>query len=263
MRRDRRAPALYELMQTRPHAGPPIRPGRPAINPATLPDAEERLSWFSPGRVIRVPTGYLVVALLLSLALAIAGYIIGYKKRDRDFQRQAEQALARQFEGVTDPLAIPSPSSPPPVSPGAPSAERNSPSLPLPGSSPIGRGTPPAQNPQNTGRLSPGRVVLIRQPADDPRQIGQNYLVVAQLAQSEAERAANFLASKGLEIAVVPVDNRPSTSFVVVVRGFGPGEWYGPDGKHLERDVQALGREYKRDHKGPVDFSDAWWQKFK
>jgi len=259
-------------MQAQPKGGLSARPGRPSINPASLPgpiNPEERLSWFSPGRVIRVPVGYLIVALLLILSLAITGYIVGYKKRDRDLQRQAELALARQFDGVTDPLALSTPPTGLPPSPRPPqlpqSTNATTPTTPTTPANPANRSnqTINAPNTPNTTLPKSGRVFLVRQPADDPRQVGRNYLVVAQLAMAEAERAANFLAAKGLEIAVVSVDNRSSTAFVVVVQGFGPGEWYGPDGKRLERDVQALGREYKRDDKGPVDFSDAWWQKFK
>lgn len=253
MRRDKRAPALYELMRSRPKGAPFAPPGT-LYHPveAEPEETEDRLSWLSPGRVVRIPVGYIIVAALTILALSVGGYMIGYKKREREEARLRELDLSRQFNNVRDPLADgqtqpPGGSAAPASSSVAGSPERTPLSI--------------SSEPSPSGR--PGRVTMVRQPADDPRGAGKNYLVAAQLAPEEAEKAANFLASRGLEIAVVPVDNRSLNWHVVVVQGFGPGDWYGPGGKRLERDLQALGRQYKRDHKGPVDFSDAWWQKYK
>lgn len=257
MRRDKRAPALYELMRSRSKGGPFAPPGtlyRPTeVEPE---ETDDRLSWLSPGRVIRLPVGYLIVAALLILALSIGGYMIGYKKREREEARLREQDLRRQFDDVRDPLADPQGRS------GAAGTvpSTGQPVLGSPERPPVASSSEPPPS-ALSGR--PGRVTVVRQPGDDPREGGKNYLVAAQLALEEAQKAANFLAARGLEIAVVPVDNRSLTWHVVVVQGFGPGDWYGPGGKRLERDLQALGRQYKRDLKGPVDFSDAWWQKFK
>lgn len=254
MRRDKRAPALYELMRSRSKGGPFAPPGtlyRPTeVEPE---ETDDRLSWLSPGRVIRLPVGYIIVAALVILALSIGGYMIGYKKREREEARLREQELRRQFDDVRDPLV--DPQARPGAAPNSNQAVLGSPERLPSATRPEPSSTTPA------GR--PGRVTIVRQPNDDPREAGKNYLVAAQLSMEEAEKAANFLATNGLEIAVVPVDNRALNWHIVVVQGFGSGDWYGPGGKRLERDLQALGRQYKRDQKGPVDFSDAWWQKFK
>lgn len=256
MRRDKRAPALYELMRSRQKGGPFISPGSTYTPAEAQPELDDPVSWLSPGRVVRVPVGYLIVAVLLVVALAISGYMVGYKQRQREEDRQRSLDLRRQLDGVTDPLAEPRTAIPAGTSQIAGRPEPVTPRGGQPGAA-----GPSGGLGQDSTR--PGRVTIVTDKASDPRQTGLNYLVIAQLSREESERAANFLSSKGLEIAVVPVDNRSSTWHVVVVRGFGSDEWYGPDGKRLERDVQALGREYRRDHRGPVDFSDAWWQKFR
>lgn len=104
-------------------------------------------------------------------------------------------------------------------------------------------------------------MVAVTGSGDDPRQPGMNYLIAATLPTDEAEKAAAFLSSRGLEIAVVPVDNRPSQRWVVVLQAFGSREWYGPEGKRLEEQIKSLGREYQQQFKGPSVFRDPWWKK--
>lgn len=261
MRRDKRAPALYELMRPRSKS-PPLAGSVPAPYtraPVASPETDDSLSWLSPGRVIRIPVGYVFVAAVVLVAMMIGGYMAGYKQRQREEERQRALEVRRQLDGVTDPLAAAPAMVPagPAASPGggggtgAPIAGRPEPASPTgaPGAAQVQAGS------------SGGRLIVVRDGASDPRVVGQNYLVVAMLAYEEAERAANFLASRGLEILLVPVHNRPSNWHVIVGRGFGSGEYYGPSGKRLEHDIHALGREYKSQHRGPVNFSDAWWLK--
>lgn len=97
--------------------------------------------------------------------------------------------------------------------------------------------------------------------ATDPREPGLNYLIAATLPIDEARRAADFLSSKGLEIGIIPVDNRPSLRWVVVLEGIAAKDLGGSAARSLERRIQDLGREYRDLHKGPTVFNDPWWKK--
>ena len=87
-----------------------------------------------------------------------------------------------------------------------------------------------------------------------------NYLIAATLPRDEGEKAAQFLASRGLEIALVPVDNQGSRWVVVVLQGVAAKDLGGPAARNLEQRLQSLGREYKQ-MKGPTVFNDPWWKK--
>jgi len=250
LRRSKKAPTLYELIRERP-AGSPFSAGAGPTSSAPsrpLPRIEEDApsgagSLLSPGRVVRVPVGYLFFAGAIILALIVAGYAVGYKKRDAeaaaDRQREAQRALA----GVTDPLQEPA----------------------GPITQPTGLGTaatPERPIPVPPSRSGPGgRILRVDAPAQDPRRAGLNYLVVAFLPENEAQRAAEFLAGQGLEIGLMKVDNRPSWREVVDLQGLEASELGGEASDRIRQRVTALGRDYKRQERGPVDFADAYWKK--
>jgi len=185
------------------------------------------------------------------LAVGIGGYAIGYSMSERAHRRQLQDLALGGVgaEPINEPL------NQLPVNPG------------LMGPREAAAGTPPPSSPsesgQSTNNPSTGRVVVVGGKTKDPRQAGMNYLIVATLPKSEAEDAAAFLASRGLEIGVIPVDNRPSRWRVVVLEGFGSKDWYGTAGKALEAQVKALGREYQQERKASTNFKDPYWEKYR
>lgn len=252
LRRSKKAPTLYELIRERPTGGP-FSPGagpvvRHPIRPATQAEDDRPAgggSLFSPGRVVRVPVGYLFFAAAAVLALIVAGYALGYKKRDAEAAAERQREAQRALDGVTDPLQTaqePTQGVVPAEGRTAAMPERTAPAVPL--------------------RTGPGgRVVRIDAPGADPRQPGLNYLVIAFLPEKEAQRAAEFLAGQGLEIGLVKADNRPSWREIVDLQGLEASQLGGDASDRIRQRVTALGREYKRQERGPVDFADAYWKK--
>ena len=155
------------------------------------------------------------------------------------------------------------PSAPEPSLPKQPEPRSNPPieSAPVSGPKPSQPPTAPATPPTNTAPAAAKGVVLVAGPKDDPRQLGLNYLIAATLPRDEAEKAAQFLFSRGLEVAVVPADNGGSQRWVVVLEGLTAKDLGGPRARSLESTLQQLGRVYKQELKGPTVFNDPWWKK--
>ncbi|HBS29423.1 MAG TPA: hypothetical protein DEB06_08230 [Phycisphaerales bacterium] len=257
LRRSKKAPTLYELIHQRPASGGSFTPGSaPASAPLrpSPPIAEEpgpaMGSLFSAGRVVRVPIGYFFFAGLLVLALVVGGYVVGYKKRDAEADAERQRDAQRALSGVTDPLSGPGPSGPGSGPPGVAEPVRG------PDPRPAGGGAQPNRSQTSAGP----RIVRVERPGDDPRRAGLNYLVIATLPQADAERAAEFLVGNGLEIGLVKADHRPSWREVVDLRGLEPSQ-LGDASDRVRQQITALGREFKRQGRGAVDFADAYWKK--
>jgi len=206
---------------------------------------------------VKLPPGYFAAGMLLVLAVLIIGYMLGYNIRKVEERRETEAQVARDLDRTVDPLVQV------PVNPGLvqnqPATRSKQPSAPGPTRPSGSSGAGANSGPDGASRV-PG-VVMVERAADDPRQRDMNYLVVATLPVDEAQKAASFLAAKGLPVAVVPTDGRSTQRWVVILRGFGPKEWYGPEGKGLEEQIKSLGREYQTQTKGPPVFRDPWWKK--
>lgn len=328
MRRDKNAPALYELIRDKPAAGkpvpPPARPASPmvttrpapAIKPPPAPrpvdDTERPASILTPGRSVRIPLGYFIPVAILLLVAVVGAYTVGYQRRDAE-QKVVEQRESAEALDAVDPLASvpvnPQILNPPaggstaaprqsaPANPQPRQAANTTPPKPdtvarpaagtpttPPGSNQPTRqptATPPSGTPQpstpanpaanpapaNTapapvgGTTRPKGVVIVNSPADDPRQVGLNYLIAATLTADEAEKAAQFLVSRGLDAAVVPADGRGSQRWVVILEGLAAKDLGSSRARTLENRLQDLGRVYRQELKGPTVFNDPWWKK--
>ncbi|MDX2115958.1 MAG: hypothetical protein SFZ24_10135 [Planctomycetota bacterium] len=233
---------------------------------------------------MRLPVGYLIGISLLFAALLVGAFVTGYNRRKAEEIRVREAEAVRELDQVVDPLALPaggrsmpSSSERAPAETDAANSRRGSTGptpnpqnrVPSGGNRPSTTGNEPrsgaAAPPPSPVQSRPAErergVVVVTGPADDPRQPGLNYLIAATLPTDEAEKAADFLSSSGLEIALVPADNRPSLRWVVVLRGVAAKDLGGPTARALEQRLQDLGREYKQVHRGPTVFNDPWWKK--
>jgi hypothetical protein len=104
----------------------------------------------------------------------------------------------------------------------------------------------------------------------DPRQPGRNYLKLATLGRADAERSISFLAASGVETIGVPVvdpktgsANNPARYEVFATVGI-TGEEYSnnrPVRAELEAKVAKIGERFRREAKGPTDFSKPLWMK--
>jgi len=224
----KRGPTLYELMG---------ESGRlRGLGPSPNDPAHEAGPHEAPGLIqrttLRVPLGYVLVAVAGVAAAVLLAYSIGYQagqnRRDRmDAQRLAGQA-DRQAP-TRDPLLAPSAG----PATAAPTAE-----------------------PDDTGPSDPAPA---RAATDgDPRTPGLNYFIVALYPEDLARRAAAFLRERGVDAAVVPNNASRNLYHVVSLRGFPRREVGTPAYTEHRALLMRLGRVWKREHDGPTDFSDAW-----
>ena len=285
----RRSPALYELIagqsrddvpgaaagtptprtpptstgvagvEAKPSAARVQQPVRvePAVRHAPFED-EDRVLGISPGRVLRVPIGYVFMGVFVVLVALFTTYTIGYKQRDNLAQRDKELAAQNETRQIVDPMiqrSLPPaavthpPTATPPVA--APPTHANTKSI-----------TDPTENPAAGSSSSAARLTVVEKPADDPRQVGLNYAVVATLPLREATAAGQYLASKGFGVALVPLSDKKLWQ-VTPTRGFEGDKYQAAEGKAFEKSIKDLGKAFKRDMKGASDFSDLFWRKLK
>ncbi|MBN8597809.1 MAG: hypothetical protein J0L78_09060, partial [Planctomycetes bacterium] len=120
--------------------------------------------------------------------------------------------------------------------------------------------------------IEAGQVLTAKGVGPDPRQSGWNYLLLGMLSREEAGLAIQFFAKNGVEtvgVAVDPVDRKSprgntSPRFQLFAATGIPSSDFAS--KQLERDrlkteVVRLGAIWKKDHKGSMSFSDAFWLK--
>lgn len=240
----RRGPALYELIRDKPRVRVPVDGDRPAREPSAPVVGGGAPQVFSgAGRSIRVPMGYVFLAVAAGIALLFLGFFIGHSRANsKAMEERRAQSAALLEDSVADPLAeLGSRVNP---QSGQPSAN--------PPVRPSGSGTPAGAS--NAGRAS-AAVGL------DPRAPGLNYFICARLRESEAVRAAEFLSANGVAAAVTPADN-PSLRLVVATRGFTREEMRGGEATGLRSRITSLGRIYKDQHKGPTNFHDVYPEKY-
>ena len=256
-------PALYEMMRSRgltsaAQAGTRDRESEvqerdEAIElmrddaPSASPVVERLMALLSPGRTVRLPVGYMLLACAGILLLLVGAYVIGVNA-GKAIQRER---LAANFDispppsGVTDPLTRepkPSGSPPGPSNGGVLSGDRG--------------GAAPKDNVSAAGRPQSqwGPVV----PASDPRQKGWNYFVAAETTAAGAKRLAEFCRANGLETYVVPGKNG---SRVIVFPGF-EGPRGAPEVIALEERIHQVGDKYKSANRHETNMHDAYPAKY-
>lgn len=120
--------------------------------------------------------------------------------------------------------------------------------------------------------LEAGQALTGKGIGPDPRLSGWNYLLLGMLSREEAVACVQFFAKNGIETVAVQVDPvdrkspRGNTSprfQLFAARGIPSSEFAS---KQLERDklkqeIVRLGAVWKKDHKGSMSFSDAFWLK--
>jgi len=124
----------------------------------------------------------------------------------------------------------------------------------------------------NSSALDPGLVLTVKGAGSDPRQSGWNYLLLGMVSREEAVNAIQFFAKNGVETVGVPVDPvdrkspRGNTSprfQLFAAKGIPSTEFASKqlDRDKLKQEIVRLGAIWKKDHKGSMSFSDAFWLK--
>ena len=231
-RRD--GPTLYEMMSRMPPPGEKADEARGQVSGQgrERPGATPLLT---PGRMIRVPVGYIWTAVGLLILMVVLAYVFGYSRGNRravaDAERISEGLREKLEDGsrVVDPLLR---------SGGLPAAE----ALMDDSSAPE---TPPGGVSRTSGA--------------DPRVAGTAYFIAETPLWERADEIVAFIrlqgAGLGLDAAVVPTDN-PRFGQVIVLPGFEPSDSVTRD--RLRTLIIDLGRRYQRQGKNNDNFDDTY-----
>ena len=217
--------ALYELIQAR--QGSRADPLTPDPEPtAAAPTPGESIGWFSPGRTIRLPIGYLFLAAARLLLLAVFAYMFGYQHGERATQLQFGD-LAGRTDGI----------------PGAQIAQD-----PMATDSRAGAGSPsPTAYGVADQRSNTGSIDTIGDPwgpvPSDPREVGLNYFILIHTHFENAVKLANFCRTESLEAYVVKAKNMDQYQ-VVVLPGYRKGARELEQIRTLERRIKAVTRKW-------------------
>lgn len=266
-----------------PRSEDPSRTPAAQRTTAAAQDHESPLSaMLAPGRVIRVPVGYIWFAVAAFIGVAVASYAIGHQAASA-----AAKAEARELAGLNAPdpnttgLAAPgnrnNADEPAPYDPLAdrtnratrneapnrsaarPSNQNATRASDRPASN--NQTAPAASDPYGTGSGAPN-VYFVGGGIEDPREPGLNYLVLATaIPQEEAERIALFFGARGLPMVRLE-PNRAGRCTVTTLEGITGEQYRGNDPvrRDLEAAVTSLGRAFEAQG-GYTDFADAYWAK--
>ncbi len=217
------------------HAPVSIRPSPIAVGSPT--DTNVRIG---PGRVLRVPAGFLLLAcgfVVLCLALS---YMVGHRRGFGAAKTEYEKLITATSVPVNDPLG----SFQPVVE-----------TLPAAGASNAKPATPNVTPNSTIGRNEPSdwKPVI---PAKDPRKKGLNYFVLAQTSEQGSKTLAEFCRSNGLETYVVAGNNDRSRR-VIAFPGFEASARTSSEIKALEAKIHSIGDKWKK-NKGTTDLHDAY-----
>jgi hypothetical protein len=208
-------PALYELMRgRRSDPGP--------AEPEPQPEATD-WGWLSPGRTVRLPIGYLLLAAAIVLTAVVASFTVGYGRG----HGQATAELEQEWLGTNQQtLAVPPPGG-------------------LPGPPP--ETTPPVVRPEPT--RPPQAATAPGTPAwgpilSDPREPGKNYFVLIHTQRESAIRLAQFSRDHGVEAYAIRANNLTLYK-VVALPGYERGERAADFVQALERRIVEVARKWK------------------
>jgi len=212
--------------------------------------------------------------LLIVFLVWVTGNAYGRRQAEQQFERSFGQVggeIGGSAEGQVDGQRAGDAGSKPPAEMRGfqdPLAVRPAAAVPS-GAGTVGRpsSTDPASAP-----IESGLALNAKGTGPDPRQSGWNYLLLGMVSREEAAGAIQFFAKNGVETVGVPVDPvdrkspRGNTSprfQLFAARGIPSAEFAS---KQLERDrlkqeIVRLGAIWKKDHKGSMSFSDAFWLK--
>lgn len=243
MRKNSGQTALYELMGKRSVGVPSARPAVESTSSSVGVDLGG--SWLSPGRMLHLPVGYLLLGAALAIGATIGAYVLGYRQASVVVRKEYEQNVLMNAAGIdsltaNDPLM----STPDMESSGfqilVPTGSTNDiPSVTMGSPSPL------------EGSSSMGPIF------SDPRQVGLNYFILMQTTSEGAERVAVFCRTNGLETYVVGRNNA-RTFKVIVLPGYASNEVNSEKVRNLEALIHRVGEKWKQEEGGTTDFRDKY-----
>lgn len=233
MSRKTSQPALYEKFASR--AGTLSTPTR--IEPKLVASSEPSTPWLTPGRSIRVPVGYVLLAGALVLGLLFGTYIFSFNRGTKTARAEFEQELLRASNALSqatlvEPLTAVPPSGGGPAKAGQPNR-------------PSGSGAVASRDPSRWGPL-----------ISDPRVKGMNYFVLVEGSENGAVKLAEFCRGNGLETYVVSGKN-DRLRRVIAFPGFQSSARSSAEVKALEAKIHQVGDQWKKSQRG-TDLRDSY-----
>ena len=269
----RGAPALYELLSrgresrggttggtTVPNSAPGRRPGPTSIGPISPASSSGASSTAGRSGPPIDPALVRVLGMaVIGIALLVGVYSLGVARG------RAAGALPTDASGaqasVEPSRAGQSPATevPPPAAPIAREEPRSGNARPASGE----RGADRAAERSGDGQIA-GAVGAALPPAQrgiDPRQAGLQYIVIASVLESNADKLVQFCRDRGLDAWVVP-DQNGRLREITVLPGFPKSELKGPVASELKSRIRKVGAQWKAAGRGNSDFEDHYFKPF-
>ncbi|MDY7109737.1 MAG: hypothetical protein SYC29_13965 [Planctomycetota bacterium] len=241
---------LYELIKRR---GDPAERRAEPPRPGEAPPDEENRRWLAPGRTIRVPIGYLLLALAGVLLLLAIVYMLGYWRGGQDTRAEYDARYLESRAGgdaarrARDPL----------TEPGAEETGADAARPASPSAAPEDGGAPADDSRADETGLTRPRSAW--GPVEsDPRRAGRWYLVLAETQPEGARRLAAYCREAGLEAYVVVSHNNPARRCVIVLPGLASDAMSDPRERPLREQVYRVGDAWQATHRGERNLRDAY-----
>lgn len=228
----RNPPPVPEIMPAKPVLRIELKPREvQRTEAAPAPQPEP-----TPEPVVRVHTNAVYITVAVVLTLMVVAIAVGWQMGKSRQSQNDEPFMRRPAPTLTEP--------------GADASEvARAPTAPAPGATQ----TPP----QAAG------------PAD-PREKGLNYLYLAVLNQTEAERAGKFLRDNGVEAYAVSwvdpgggkANNADPLYRLFVKPGIPSGEMKKTTAQNLLTRVLELGGKWQKENRGTSNFTKYSWEKY-
>lgn len=245
MAKDRNTPALFEVfgrMNATPshpvEVAPTFTPPRVHVE-SIAPEADPAPIGPSSPRIIRLPIGYIYVALAVVVVAIVGSYFVGVSRGRQQALQPVEDAGNQP--PINDPTLNAGNGGGSNLGTSPPLDNRKVTPNPAPGNNPG-----PTANP---GPTTPGRRTLDR----DTRQAGLNYIIIERFEPDEAWAVKEFLKRNGIDVLVLK-DNNPALLQVVTAEGFR-GWSSNAAAQALDLKLEQLGRQWRSRERGSKDFS--------
>jgi hypothetical protein len=248
MRRGSRSRVGYS-----PSTPPPVETGHDEPIETASP-----LGWLSPGQVVRMPVGYLLIAAAGVLILVVAVFYVGYETGGRAEKVEAERRLREYGAPTNDPLVegFVDPVGSAADIPGAGGAE--------PGSDTTRQAQPTEtagrDEPDDAQSRQPAERRRTAAPATPERVKGLNYWIVSYTTPEEGERLVDFFAEHGIPAKAYPASG--GNVQVWVLRGFSREELRTNAADEFKLRLRRLGRIWKSERGGTDDLDTMWLNKY-
>jgi len=279
----RGAPALYELLNrgreqrggatggvSVPNSAPTRRPGPTSIGPSSHSAASHGAGAGGSARTAAVPSRPAIdPAILRMLGIAAIGiavlvgvYSLGVARGRGAADGSSSGAVIESYGGSPAPASperaeVPSSGGGAAAAPAA--SDRSS------AASGAGRPEGRSENPQRAAeRTVEGGVGPALAPAQrgvDPRQAGLQYIVIASVLETNADKLVQFCRERGLDAWVVP-DQNGRLREITVLPGIPKSELKGTVASELKSRIRKVGAQWKAAGRGNSDFEDHYFKPF-